>query len=94
MSDYTLPQSELYTKWKTAIERLAALKKRMHLDFVLPELQALAQDVLFLGRAAMQEPRLNASLHLLANEIVSTLEVAFTCKCTSCSAKRKVQKNG
>jgi len=89
MTEYKLPQSEIYTRWQTLLQKSKALKKRLHVDFVMPELEALVKDVVFLRSAALQEPRLDASLLALANDIVSSLEIAFSCRCTACSAHRK-----
>lgn len=89
MTDYTLPQSEIYTRWQTLLQKSKALKKRLHVDYVLPDLQATVEDIVFLQKASAQEPRLNASLLALANDLVSSLEVAFSCRCTACSAYRK-----
>ena len=89
MTEYKLPQSEIYTRWQTLLQKSKALKKRLPDDFVMPELEALVKDVVFLRSAALQEPRLDASLLALANDIVSSLEIAFSCRCTACSAHRK-----
>jgi len=85
----TLTQAEVSSRIDGFTKTLQRLAQKAHVDFILPEIQTLVKDILFLEHVAAQEPRLRETMLRLANRATALLEQTFNCRCTACSARRR-----